>query len=785
MNNNSNVTNFCTNCGHQNTNNTSFCENCGARLGNNTQSIPNNQNVMNNQNMPNNQEQLPNKKKKKKHGCLIAFLIFILIIALIIFLAIKLTSRKLKVQDIELDYNFLGISDNNEYYIQGADKDISFAVSEDATYKVFDTNGNLVDTIYDNYFVKNPNSYKEGKEYVIELTNGSFLSSQLQDTKKVKFKIKKEEVSKYSYKDNVYDSAKINISSDEKYFTSSNKYKTGDVVITSDNKSAYYIESVDNDKYYIREAELEEIFDELEYYENGGLDLSASNIAEDVKKYAVETFEKTSIYKLFMNEVLADEKLAKYNLKVTQEYDKENLTLKTTAKLTIEPNDKLDDKLLDQATSSMIAGLKNHKLTIEYELDLSIIRNVDIGFREGDISLQTTTTNKVTVKIDNEKLDFTKIFNIDKKKIQRSVFIEMKKALDQDTLKDGDGKSIKIINASFPTSIPGLTLDLELELVFDCKMTATAKASQTWQNITTIGVSYDDDGVTPYKDKVNQNDGLEVNAVGKLEIKGGLKLSFNIALFKNVKFGAYVEGGLYLEAKLEINATEEFVSSNVNPNSDLEIIYSDSTGYYLKAGLQIKVGKKYTEDFTLYDEKYKMLETPQTIIFTTKEGESEEDSTVEALEIYSTNEEGELVSSVDSVNGIDEALKEISKLSKYLGISTPNSNTYCSINNSSSTERFDFYTSNGIVTGGRLIFEVDVSSEYPKVTSLLKLIVKVATLYVDFRYKTLGTYMEEGNKAYIVIPLTKSMIKDLSNGVENPNYYSIKGYLINQNYSCS
>ena len=298
--------NKCSKCGNLINQGETICNNCKTHEQTNVQvntqnqtPVQVNQNIQNNmvnnveqvQNINTNQpvQQIPNininqpiqqsplqqnnqKPKKKRSGCLTVFLIFIILIVLLVIVIKVLTKSKepSEYEPFQKDYPYMALTNDNIYTINNAEEDIYFYVTADTKYKVTDEKGNEVETKLENNKITNPNKYEKGKKYIITLSEGKFLSSQLEESKKVEFKIKRDEVKKYKYssKTKIVNNKDIKNIAQNK-FTSKNKYAVGDVIIIGtkdDIAEAYYITNISNNEYEYRNAKINEIYQELDYY---------------------------------------------------------------------------------------------------------------------------------------------------------------------------------------------------------------------------------------------------------------------------------------------------------------------------------------------------------------------------------------------------------------------------------------------------------------------------------------------------------------------------------------
>lgn len=739
---------YCVKCGNEINEGMSFCTKCGAHV----QKTVINNNASNNVNMTminnvppvnNNQKTIEKKPKKKKHGCLIAFLIFVVIIAGLVGLVLFLTRTKDYNEEIKIhkDYQYLAISKDDEYIISNAEPDIFFHVTNDAVYEVLDEDSKKVNTKVENNKVINPSNYEEGKEYTIKLKKGSFLSSQLENTKKVVFKIKRKEVRKHTYSDKVEHVAvgDIVLSSNNKSFVSNKKYEVGDVVVVGNNDSlsaAYYVMSATGNTYQIRPAELNEIFSELDYYYEAPADLSNLTVSKEIEEYVVNNVKSSAWFSYIVDEVHAAPSI--------------EIDINKTDTGGIEAEVKVK---LAAGQSSFLMKSVNHEIEIIFKQTLSVSTVVDITLTNWDVSLDVTSGQDFEFNIENKFLDYS---DVESEEATEELMNKLKEAIAKKQHTDTSESDAELAEILIPTGVPCLSVVVELELVNE--ISASVDFGVGFGQTTNVVVGFDYGVgeefrfIGSYDKKYND---VTLSFAGKIEEKFGIEISIGIDVLSVVSAKADLAAGLYAEAEMEI-------SSVVGKKHAFETSLKVENGIFIEFGVSAELLKM--------EVKHTFVEKKWPII--SKEWSFSKDFNENPEDIIDDAGIDSIVSG-DS-NGF-EFTGEKERLEQYSCVDSMEDDSYI---------KYKFNYDNGEFENIEMVGVYLIDYGNDSVNSLMRLILKAFTIYFKIYYNFSATYYESGAYSYIVITLDENDVVNEFGDVDVSDYYSFKAQMKDENYIC-
>lgn len=765
---------YCGQCGKYNDNNGRFCGNCGNNLQsnpsltntnnqvnyNNMNNIQNSQmnynnsnnqaiysNANNNQNYNNINNQMNynnvagnqnnNPKKKKKSGCLKVFIVFLLIIGIIIGLFWFLTRPKETEREYEYtkEFEYFSTLDSGEVIINHVKEDVEFYVSSDAIYEVYDSNGQLVNTKLDKNKIVNSADYKKGEEYTIILKNGSFLSEQLKETKKVKFKIERDEVKKHKYTSNVVEVKEENmkLSDDKSTFTSNNTYKIGDVIVIKENniaKEAYVVENATGDTYNVRLAEMNEIYSELDLYYEEYADLSNYEVSNQIKDYLVSNIENSYWYNNLVETVYAEPKI-----KINLEKIKKGKGLKAEITISIKAGD--DSFLIDSDF---------HDIDIVITETLIVNQLVDVSLTDWNVSLNITTTQDFELKFKNEYILFESVRT---KKANREILDKIKDSFKKAEYEDEDLKETDISTISIPTPIAGLAVKIELELLNEITFSTEFAFGATQTTNVVVGFDYGVGEKFKFVGDYNKElTGVDVSFVGKLEYKLGLELSVGLSLINVVSAKANVATGLYTEAELSLEATPTTYTVSAGTEG----------GIFLEFGISASVGKL-EKKRNFVDKKWKLFDKDWSYKY-------QDDEDAEASDTESNIEPESKLSYNEQVNNLE----------RYSCI-LPNETGYIKY-------KFNYKKNSLDNVEANLVYKIDTGSEFGD--SLSRFLVRFLVIHYGFEYKTLMTVSDQDKYTVINAYFNKKNYRRNLALPDNSddNYYYIKSVLESEGYTC-
>lgn len=747
---------YCDKCGKYNDVTNKFCEDCGNNLINTvvqtSNAVNNDYNIQSNNNVEQSnidnvvstqifskkEISVNNKSPKKKKGCLTAFIIFILIIVGLVFLFKFLTRDRMKNIGVQYtkDYTYLGLTDKGQYIISNAPVDIVFYVTSDTQYTVKDKDGNIVNTILENNKISNPSGYKKGEQYTITLITGSFTSEQLSDTKSVIFKIKRDEIKKYKYRENVIKLKNDSINVNNDSFKSSKKYNVGDVLVVENGSvvlNAYVVTNVSDNNYTVRDAKLDEIYSELDFYYESPVDLSNYEVSNQIKDYLVSSIENSAWYKgLFYERAYADTSI---------EIEIEQLENGIEANISVE---------LKPGEENIFAALENHSITFEFTEQIVITQVVDITLTNWDVTFDITNSQTVEVKIVNEKTPFGSLTT---KEADTDDFEKAMNALKDAKNGDEDDSEIKLASISIPLPVPCLNVSIDLKLVTEISFTVEFgyKVSQTINTVVGMdyGLSEDFKPIGSYKKDTSS---ASISFSGKLEAKFGLELSLGIELVNTVGVYANVSAGVYFETSLGIE--KSLVDSSFTATAAAE------AGLFLEFSLSAEI------EIVDLEAKYKFVDAKWPII--------SKDWTIEYPE---KNEEY-----VGNNNG-NNANNDIS----YAEVKDLLESNSCVRQESGFLLKYKFYYNNGKFIGLDVIGAYIVNTGQAWLDSLGKFMALVMSVQEMIEHKVLVTVAEDDTYFYVRYHMgSKRASIELGNygDINNIDYASFKAIMQSNGFTC-
>lgn len=757
------MVNFCTKCGTQ-LQNGNPCPNCNnATTGNVVQSNMNantqsNINQVNNQNMVYNQTQINQnnintnqnsnqnqKPKKKKRGCLISIIVFLVIIVGLIILVYNLAKPKKYEEQIAIakDYQYFAISDENEYKISNAEEDIYFHVTSDAEYKIIDENGNEVLTELQGNKIVNPSKYEKGKQYTITLSEGSFLSSQLENTKKVIFKIKRDEIKKYKYSSKV---VKANLNdlkfSNNNSFTSNTTYKVGDIIIIGekdDISTALCVTSVNGNTYETREAKIDEIYSELDYYYEAPVDLTDVTISKQLEEYVINDVKNSPWYAAIVEEVHA---APKTTIDVVPLDDG---SVELTIKIKISPNEK-----------SIIINPKNHSLELTFKQTIKMSSIIDITLTNWDVLFDITVGQSYDFQLKNKVLDYK---DAEAKDATKELIKKIKEAIEKNQHTDSASSESDLAKIVIPLGIPGLSATLDIELISTITISADFGLSGGHTTNVVVGFDYGQgeefEFIGSYDKEYRET---KVSFAGKVEEKVGVKVSVGIDIIGIINANLNATTGLYASATTKIGYT-------LGDENSFDVSLKIENGLFLDLAVEADLTiTKYSHTFV--NLKLKLVEKEWT--FNKKYNE---DGTLVGSESDNTSTDNNETSGAYGT----EIQSEEERLQRYSCVDSTEDDSYV---------KYTYNFENGKFKNIEMKGVYYINTGIDVVDQFLELIIQIIAVCLKVYYNFGTTYYVEGNYHYIVVPLDEKDIQKELGDINIDDYYSFKESMTNNEYIC-
>ena len=486
----------------------------------------------------------------------------------------------------KMDSKYLAVFDegDEEYYLQKADKDITFYVdsTEDSDYgslfELSDAEGKKMDPsvkrVRSGQFRILPPSggYEEGSTYTLALNEEAvFSGEELKPVRTLVFCIEREAIEKYTYTDSVHDFKKEEITalSDSVIELPGDGLQAGDIVVgqnSGDEYIAYKItELLDNNSASVEQPALEEIYDELEVY--GEYVLSIDDIVSnpDLEVEIIENVRNSSFYDSLVTTAYAEETKKDLGIDVKIKNDKKENTLEIEIKFSIEPGKKGlfgIKQLQKQAVSLTLSAKFEHtaRCNIKGIVNWDVASISSIGYSWAiDITPYTDEwKNDASVsdifkdKASKDKLDYKKIVG------------DIVKALNKIKGDKADGE-LKLFTWDFPIpGVPGLIIDIDIKVYVKFEIAVSLGISKNVDTVCTTGLSFINYKFRNYYNVYKSEEGIDVSLKGKAEFKAGLKLDVKVSLLKVVELGVDPQTGFYAELYITwpINKSEDLVDEN-------------------------------------------------------------------------------------------------------------------------------------------------------------------------------------------------------------------------------
>ncbi len=527
-----------------------------------------------------------------------------------------IVGKTLKIADSS---DYLVQYEDDSYYLMKANADIKFNVSsedKEIKYKIVDEQDKEIEAKVsknkNDYVIASNKEYEAGKTYKITLENATFTDEKLKDIKTLYFTIVRPNANTQVLNDNVIkvnQDTITNVLKDNDYYTITSKreFKKDDILYyqNKDEIIAFKVDTIkkENDIFTIKTIapNLEEIFKELDIYGEFNLRLDDFITNDELKDYIKVAIAKEGLLDHIIPSVYAYE-----NPSITIETRKDG-----SAKVNVSIDLKHGEKSIFKDT------LENHDIKLEIELIVKLKAHSDINLFKAkyDIGANIDIEIKTDFNINPTDDDF-KLFESeinDNEEVNISLAREKLDNLEMDSSKEEDN----IIEYVIPTPIPGLTVNLEVDLLKELEL--ALKSSIAMNSSINIEFGYNNKGF--YKDfDFNVKDN-SYDILGKVEAKIGLDPKLNVSFIGVMEagikapLGVYLDGQLNyiksaskdeLDGKLELGA---FVSAGLYAEFHvwkLELAKAEAT-YEKKIPIITLEGTVQNSDLSMYSGTYKSM----------------------------------------------------------------------------------------------------------------------------------------------------------------------------------
>lgn len=519
---------------------------------------------------------------KKSKKILITIALILVVISGTIFIL-----RDKIFKEENTNYKYLVFDNEDNVYLKNVEPNFAIEVEpdQDFSYEIVDSNGDEVDTVLKKKkgysIIKPKGKFKEGEEYTLTITDGVFRKEELKTKKKVTFKVKRAEVQKYTYNDNVKNIENTNINISNNTLKTDNKYEVNDIILLN-NREAYKVVKVnDDDTYNVEVPDISEVFKDLDIYEEGPLDLSNIEIDDDFEDYLVMLVKKSHWYDNLIETVHATPK-------ISYEFDKSRLKsgiVEAKLNVTIPAGDE----------ANFLDILKKHDLTfvLSFKLELSHYLDGDI-FSGIDFAINLHEEDEISFNIDYIDASLAELDVKSREELDKLMTIFSTENLDVDK-----GEFAKILGAAdIPIGTTGFFFNINLKAIMDYNF--KVDAGYQIKNDADITFGFNWRPLKKFSSYGNTSRrSLENHAYlgGSGDVKLGLNLDAAVSFLNIVSASLNGEAGGYAEGEFMIKA----VGTN-NTLDKSEFTASGEAGWYFKVGLKLQaVGLE--KNYNLYDKK--------------------------------------------------------------------------------------------------------------------------------------------------------------------------------------
>lgn len=544
------------------------------------------------------------KKKQKAKKTIVKVVSLVILIILLLLTSMTLVfnyfSNKNPFQDKKnKSVISIGIYDDGTYFIPKADKNIKFPIksSDVKSYKLTTNDNKVVKSKivkeHGKNYIKALNDYQEGDIYFLELTNTKFDDKLLKNTSKIEFKIAEPEKTKYKLSKDVVeiDKRNLELQSDNKLKIEKNKVKENQIILVRDKENinnAYRVSSISGNIATIENANIKDIYDEIDLYKEGYVDFNNITFNKNIENQISKSIKNSELFKFLAYDVYAAEKTSEP--KITFKTDGDSVTIEI--ELNFKPN---GEKKLG------VEALKKHELSLKLSYDISIKYQSDIKLGK-IMALDTAVANKTSFEVEIKNGDeyLKGIEEISDAEYSKSVQ-EIVKKLQKD-VPDVSENSIDIGAIQIPTGVAGLNIFMDIYLQNQLSVIVNFEAGIKYETVEHVGFIIDKNGQRAYKNITESNFTSSINVTGKEEIKIGVGLDAGICIINKDLASASIgiEFGAYQEAFSTFNL--QYESKNNHVNRDL--VAKLELGVYLKA----KVSANVDALFIKVDLKYDLAE---------------------------------------------------------------------------------------------------------------------------------------------------------------------------------
>ena len=513
--------------------------------------------------------------------------------------------------------------EGERYYIQKAASDITFfftAAEKTADYAALvelrDFNDEAMEPVFrrvsSSQFKMLPpaEGYQPGKRYTVCVKGGAvFSNKELATASEVVFSIEKDPVARYQYSGQVKEkidgilAAPVN-----DVLSGMTGAAVGDILLGKDadgNDVAYKItELLGNDSARVETPGVDEIFDELELYDEYTLTPETLVVNEELKAEVENNIRASSFFDKLMMTAYADD-----------DDDKKDGLQPIDVKFSFKGDDGVEISIIFTLEAGKkglfgIKALKNHQvqITLKFLISTKITPNID-GVRSIDIAQKTSCTFSFEVNISRQKnisndgetydknfLDAFKKKNFTDLATYKKYAKSITKTV-AEIAKDKCQGDIKLFDWPIPIKIPGVKFGVQMNFFVSFGAAGDFTVGKDFKYTSIAGITYENGRFHTYSSvkSPKQEKDWTLSLTGKLSAKAGLKLKLKADIIneKIAQVNITPESGLYLDVffTFPIIKPEDLV--------DAHLLYSSfEAGVYIAVNAEAYINfKKLTAGF--------------------------------------------------------------------------------------------------------------------------------------------------------------------------------------------
>lgn len=427
------------------------------------------------------------------------------------------------------------------------------------------------------------NSYAEGAYYTLTLHSGAaFADESLAGIKKLTFRVTRPEVAEYTFTDKVIESDGIIRELEDGRITFTEEgVQPGSILFGMDENGRYVAHKItkilDDGSAIVEIPYLDEIYADINIHSRQVLDLSSLEDDPKFREELIHNIKKSNFFSSLVIPVYAADNIKQPGdipLKVEFDWDEFNKMLHLKISIILEGGKEFFGVTIPE-NHEIIFTIKG-SYRFESIIDFQKLAYWDLAFvteSEMHCSLDIRYAHDSAQELPDEVkeyIDFSAINELKEKLNQTIQAIkareELKKAFEK-IQKDPDAMELclPIFDVPMPILLPGLNLNLEVELFAKLEIKANAHLEHTQHTETISGLLFSFPNFYPYSNLQIDEPKDSLSLQGKITAKEGIRAALAVCLVREKIFrvALQAEAGVYQEL------CSAFHISNIEEGIDL------------------------------------------------------------------------------------------------------------------------------------------------------------------------------------------------------------------------